>query len=106
MTVTDEDRKAARAVWIQAAFDYGGQSIPGEGEERAARVIADFIADTRQAAYAAGLERAAVILEEDAKLCDCFARAEGECACGAWDDYKTAPIERMVDLIRAEKDKP
>lgn len=63
MTVTDEDRKAARAVWIQAAFDYGGQSIPGEGEERAARVIADFIADTRQAAYAAGLERAAELWE-------------------------------------------
>lgn len=76
--------------------------------KRAGRKRADMakaVAPLVQAAYAAGLERAAVILEEDAKLCDCFARAEGECACGAWDDYKTAPIERMVDLIRAEKDK-
>lgn len=88
MTVTDEDRKAARAVWIQAAFDYGGQSIPGEGEERAARVIADFIADTRQAAYAAGLERAAVIAEE----------------------YGPDPLKsvgyNIATAIRAEKDKP
>jgi hypothetical protein len=88
MTVTDEDRKAARAVWIQAAFDYGGQSIPGEGEERAARVIADFIADTSQAAYAAGLERAAVIAEK-------------------YDDKRSlmTGVGIAVAAIRAEKDK-
>lgn len=92
-TITDEDRKAAHSIlWVQTLID---------DQE----VIAEAFAAHRQAAFNAGLERAAVILEEDAKLCDCFARAEGECACGAWDDYKTAPIERMVDLIRAEKDK-
>jgi hypothetical protein len=98
MTVTDEDRKAARAVWIQAAFDYGGQSIPGEGEERAARVIADFIADTRQAAYAAGLERAAVIAER-------VAQAE---LGGVHGDYAKGIRwcrDRIGDAIRAEKDK-
>jgi hypothetical protein len=48
-----------------------------------------------------GLEAAAVAMEADAKLCDCFARSEGECGCGAWGDYKTVPVERMVELIRA-----
>lgn len=96
MTVTDEDRKAARAVWIQAAFDYGGQSIPGEGEERAARVIADFIADTRQSAYAAGLERAAVIAESLQRE--------------APYEYNKQPcsvtMRHIATAIRAEKDKP
>lgn len=31
--------------------------------------------------------------------CDCFARADTECACGAWDDYKTWPLLRVVDAI-------
>jgi len=36
--------------------------------------------------------RAALVAEivafirEDAGLCDCFARSEGECACGAWSE--------------------
>jgi len=93
--VTDEDRKAARAVWIQAAFDYGGQSIPGEGEERAARVIADFIADTRQAAYAAGLERAAVRLETLADERDAMKLPK----------QATTIIRQCAYIARAEKDK-
>ena len=31
--------------------------------------------------------------------CDCFARSETECACGAWDDYKTWPLERTAQEI-------
>jgi hypothetical protein len=104
MTVTDEDRKAARAVWIQAAFDYGGQSIPGEGEERAARVIADFIADTRQAAYAAGLERAAVIAEEEKFPISTVIAADrdGDQMPDIFNDACTD----IATAIRAEKDKP
>jgi len=48
----------------------------------------------------AGLDAAADAMEADAKLCDCFARSEGECGCGAWSDYKTVPVSRMVDLVR------
>lgn len=33
--------------------------------------------------------------------CDCFAKEEGECACGGWDDYKTWPLERTADAIKA-----
>jgi hypothetical protein len=51
------------------------------------------------------LDMAADALEADAELCDCFARSEGECACGAWDDYKTAPVENMVALVRQLKER-
>ncbi len=52
--MSEELIDAARAVWIKAVFDYGGESIPGEGEERATRVIADHIADRITALIAAG----------------------------------------------------
>ena len=51
------------------------------------------------------LDVAADALDADAKLCDCFARSEGECACGAWDDYKTAPVESMAALVRQLKER-
>lgn len=52
-------------------------------------------------------ERAAIVawLRADAQLCDCLAREEGECACGAWDSepgersYKRAYIEDIADAI-------
>lgn len=50
------------------------------------------------------LEDAAKALEADAKLCDCYAREESECGCGAWNDYKTVPMERAVALVRALKE--
>ena len=50
------------------------------------------------------LEEAAKALEDDAKLCDCFAHSESECGCGAWNDYKTVPMERAVALVRALKE--
>jgi PAB1-binding protein PBP1 len=49
-----------------------------------------------QSGYDAGIEAAAKALEDDAKKCDCFARNEGECGCGAWWDYKTIRAERAI----------
>lgn len=50
-------------------------------------------------------------LRADAQMCDCFAREEGECACGAWyselgeRSHKTACIEDIADAIeRGEHD--
>lgn len=54
-----------------------------------------------QAGYEAGVEASAMVLEDDAKKCDCFARNEGECGCGAWDDYKTITSARAIELVRA-----
>jgi len=40
-------------------------------------------------------------LRKENGLCDCHARSEGECGCGAWDDYKQWPLERTADAIEA-----
>ena len=57
-----------------------------------------------QAGYEAGVDAAAKALEEDAKLCDCFAFEENECACGAWCDYKSITSARAVEIVRELKD--
>ena len=54
-----------------------------------------------QAGYEAGVEAAVMALEADAKLCDCAAREERECGCGAWDDYKSITSTRAVEIVRA-----
>jgi hypothetical protein len=40
-------------------------------------------------------------LKKENGLCDCHARSEGECGCGAWNDYKTWPLERVWEAIEA-----
>ena len=53
-------------------------------------------------------ERAKIVawLRADNSTCDCFARSEGECACGGWDDYKTRPILDVARDIEAQKYRP
>lgn len=58
-----------------------------------------------QKGYEAGIRAAICALEDDAKLCDCAALEANECACGAWDDYKTIPSERAVEIVRALQEK-
>ncbi len=36
---------------------------------------------------------------DDSKTCDCFAYEEGECACGAWSDWKSVPLTPLIDRI-------
>ena len=55
---------------------------------------------TREAA----IEECAKALEADAKLCDCAALEANECACGAWDDYKSITSARAVEIVRALKE--
>jgi hypothetical protein len=57
--------------------------------------------DEWQAGYEAGVEAAAKGLEDDAKKCDCFARNEGECGCGAWCEWKSITSARAIELVRA-----
>lgn len=54
-----------------------------------------------QAGYEAGVEASAKALAADARRCDCFALEERECACGAWDDYKSITSARAVEIVRA-----
>ena len=72
--------------------------------ERLRQSIEQLTKDTAaewQSGYAAGIEAAIKELEDDAKLCDCAALEERECACGAWADYKTITSARAVELVRA-----
>jgi hypothetical protein len=48
-----------------------------------------------------GIAAAAKWAEDDAKLCDCEAHSESECACGAWCEWKTVPMHHVVQAIRA-----
>jgi hypothetical protein len=54
-----------------------------------------------QKGFNSGVEEAAKALEADAIKCDCAALEERECACGAWDDYKTITSARAVEIVRA-----
>jgi hypothetical protein len=38
-------------------------------------------------------------LRDDAAKCDCFAHSEGECACGAWSDYKRVLETDIADRL-------
>jgi len=38
-------------------------------------------------------------LRKENGLCDCHARCETECGCGAWDDWKTKPLLQIADAI-------
>ena len=57
-----------------------------------------------RAAFNAGIEAAAKALEADAKKCDCFARNEGECGCGAWCEWKSITSQRAIEIVRALKE--
>ena len=54
-----------------------------------------------QKGFNSGVEEAAKALEDDAKQCDCFARNEGECGCGAWCEWKSITSARAVEIVRA-----
>lgn len=57
---------------------------------------------TREAA----IEECAKALEADAKRCDCFARNEGECGCGAWCEWKSITSARAIEIVRKLKNVP
>lgn len=75
--------------------------------ERLRQSIEQLTKDTSaewQAGYEAGVEASAIALEADAKKCDCFARNEGECGCGAWCEWKSITSQRAIEIVRALKE--
>lgn len=46
-------------------------------------------------------EAAVKAIKTDAGKCDCHARSEEECVCGAWDGYKTVQSSAMVEIVSA-----
>ena len=97
--VTQADREAA-AKWAKMQGRPQQAANMRRGSCDSAPLVQAF-ARHRLAGVKAGMDAAARALEADAQLCDCFARSEGECACGAWSDYKTVPMERAVEIVRA-----
>jgi hypothetical protein len=59
-----------------------------------------------QKGFNSGVEEAAKALEADAVKCDCAARNENECSCGAWYEWKSITSARAVDIVRKLKSNP
>lgn len=100
--ITDGDREAAASVAVLA--EMRELILAGKADHHAEpwashRITADL------AGYELGqretVERIVAWLRKENSLCDCYARSEGECGCGAWDDYKQWPLERTADAIEA-----
>jgi hypothetical protein len=70
------------------------------GSKRCLYPAAEWRAGWR-AGYEDGVQACVWALEADAKLCDCAALEANECACGAWDDYKTITSDRAIEIVRA-----
>ena len=83
---------------IKQLYDVGRVATEAVAELRTLRAERD---DAVQAAelrgVALGIEAAAKWAKDDAKTCDCSAYSESECACGAWCEWKTVPMHRVID---------
>jgi hypothetical protein len=101
MTVTDEDRKAASSVAV--LVEMREFILAGKADHHAEPFAAH-----RQAAYAAGLERAAVIAKEWAAVRRAeFDKLEVKDTGIAREILgRVSILQRIVTAIRAEKDKP
>lgn len=82
-------------VWLEANAAWCNPPPHLAFSESAAAVIRDYGDKRYQQAIADVVEW----LRSENGQCDCFARSETECACGAWDDYKTWPLERTAQEI-------
>jgi len=93
-TVTGEieDASEAARVFVESLRGYLRQPTQSDALSR------------WQKGFNSGVEEAAKALEADAIKCDCAALEERECACGAWNDYKTITSARAVEIVRALKD--
>ena len=102
--MTQEDRNAAADI-----LDEISSLTQDDGIGQVADLIRDGEYDEhdtvqrtarhRQAGVQQGLDMAKAALEADAKLCDCFAHSVGECACGAWCEWKSITSARAVEIV-------
>lgn len=91
-------------AFVDAAFETVGRN-PSDHEEAIAyrrAILAALCQPTQSDAMReAVIGECAKALEADAKLCDCFARNEGECGCGAWCEWKSITSQRAIEIVRA-----
>ena len=94
----DEVEAVARAIEDQLTVE--------DGWEVGTTALRNMCIDFAQAAIAAldaargdPVARVVEWLRRENGLCDCHARCETECGCGAWDDWKTKPLLQIADAI-------
>lgn len=90
----DEIQAVALRERLRRAFD--ADSVAEKN--LAIRAAYDFIA-ALDAARGDPVARVVEWLRKENGLCDCHARCETECGCGAWDDWKTKPLLEIADAI-------
>jgi len=92
--------KDPAAEW-QAGYDAGVEACAARQtpDINRAALLEIFRDITREAA----IEECAKALKADAKLCDCSAYEAGECACGAWCEWKSITSARAVEIVRELK---
>lgn len=86
------------SIEVRPASEIANEICGCSTKDQHRRDIALIKAD-RQQAVAAEVAQIVAGLKSENGQCDCSARSEGECACGAWDDYKTWPLERVWEWI-------
>ena len=94
----DEIQAVARAIEDQLTAEEGWMV----GTSAIKRMCEDFAQAAIAALDAAREDRVAQVVEwlrKENGLCDCHARCETECGCGAWDDWKTKPLLEIADAI-------
>ncbi len=101
----DEIQAVARAMCLEGGFN-PDEIMPNDGPRWCYYVGGAQAAISALAAIAAldaarGDRVAQVVewLRKENGLCDCHARCETECGCGAWDDWKTKPLLEIADAI-------
>ncbi len=94
----NEVEAVARAIEDQLTVE--------DGWEVGTTALRNMCIDFAQAAIAAldaargdPVARVVEWLRRENGLCDCHARCETECGCGAWDDWKTKPLLQIADAI-------
>ena len=86
-------------VFEPEVVEYG--RIHTDGSRSGGQPVTKDPAAEWQAGYEVGVEAAAKALEADARICDCAALEDRDCACGAWWEFKSISSERAVEIVRA-----
>ena len=102
--ITQADREAAAQNILRRLIAQHGGELPWMDASTMSMRMGEQDNHPEVQAFAthriAERERLIALIEADAKTCDCFARSDGECACGAWDDYKQVSLARVIDILK------
>ncbi len=94
--VTQADREAAASIAVLVEM----RELIREGRaDHHAEPFARHRIAAENAARGDQVARVVEWLRKENGLCDCHARCETECGCGAWDDWKTKPLLEIADAI-------